>query len=429
MTKSSLGNTNYHCPIALEDITGVMQWTDGFPFNAYGRASHTDPNWGEVDINAYYSSPVFSPVDGKVDLVGKNQWARTSGDSVIGIIGDDGLYYRLVHVYGIKVAEGQRVSAGQEIAQMVSSAEVNSEGLICNLSQDSTAKECIKVHLHFERYVGYREDHSSPSTTQFVADHCNLVRPADDTNPEFPSLPTINCARIHGNNNIHRCFAEKPVCVPDCSEKQCGDDGCGNTCGSCTESKTCNNSGQCIEIQPSKTYNFVAGWNYMALPNNSPSISTSEFLQRVNSQKQDNYILSIWNTTLSSFTSISIDNSDIYGRDNQLSKSTPFFFRAPAEFKFKYKHSKDTSTSEITLSDGWNSTVFNSVSSKTPIDFIKTELSAYTTESYSKVYISKFESSKQVWKTYIYDAGREYGDQFEIEEDTPYFIFLGFSET
>jgi len=35
-------------------------------------------------------------------------------------------------------------------------------------------------------------------------------------------------------------------CVPSCSGKECGDDGCGGTCGTCEDGLTCDANGQCI---------------------------------------------------------------------------------------------------------------------------------------------------------------------------------------
>ncbi len=35
-------------------------------------------------------------------------------------------------------------------------------------------------------------------------------------------------------------------CTPDCSGKECGDDGCGGTCGECQDFEYCNSMGQCI---------------------------------------------------------------------------------------------------------------------------------------------------------------------------------------
>jgi hypothetical protein len=35
-------------------------------------------------------------------------------------------------------------------------------------------------------------------------------------------------------------------CVPKCDGRQCGDNGCGGSCGSCATGKSCNTSGQCV---------------------------------------------------------------------------------------------------------------------------------------------------------------------------------------
>lgn len=37
-----------------------------------------------------------------------------------------------------------------------------------------------------------------------------------------------------------------PTCTPDCAGRQCGDDGCGGTCGSCTAPAICDASGRCV---------------------------------------------------------------------------------------------------------------------------------------------------------------------------------------
>lgn len=40
-------------------------------------------------------------------------------------------------------------------------------------------------------------------------------------------------------------------CVPECTGKSCGDDGCGGSCGSCPGAETCDVSGQCVACTPS----------------------------------------------------------------------------------------------------------------------------------------------------------------------------------
>ena len=42
-----------------------------------------------------------------------------------------------------------------------------------------------------------------------------------------------------------------PPCTPQCAERQCGDDGCGGSCGDCEEGLICDaESGTCYECQP-----------------------------------------------------------------------------------------------------------------------------------------------------------------------------------
>ena len=37
----------------------------------------------------------------------------------------------------------------------------------------------------------------------------------------------------------------RPACVPMCTGRSCGDNGCGGTCGSCSTGQTCSSAGQC----------------------------------------------------------------------------------------------------------------------------------------------------------------------------------------
>ncbi len=51
-------------------------------------------------------------------------------------------------------------------------------------------------------------------------------------------------------------------CIPDCYNKICGGDGCGGSCGTCSNGETCNSSGQCIApcIHPEVVENCNEGW-------------------------------------------------------------------------------------------------------------------------------------------------------------------------
>jgi hypothetical protein len=56
------------------------------------------------------------------------------------------------------------------------------------------------------------------------------------------------------------------LCAPDCSGKQCGDDGCGGTCGICNDASLCSATGDCLNASEVCNYhldcdhNEVCGW-------------------------------------------------------------------------------------------------------------------------------------------------------------------------
>jgi hypothetical protein len=54
-----------------------------------------------------------------------------------------------------------------------------------------------------------------------------------------------NCKKIKNKKKRKKCLKKKAKpCVPDCAGKVCGDDGCGGSCGTCTDLRTCQ-GGQC----------------------------------------------------------------------------------------------------------------------------------------------------------------------------------------
>jgi hypothetical protein len=45
---------------------------------------------------------------------------------------------------------------------------------------------------------------------------------------------------------IEKCHDGKCICIKDCTDKECGSDGCGGSCGSCTGNTTCS-MGKCVD--------------------------------------------------------------------------------------------------------------------------------------------------------------------------------------
>lgn len=51
----------------------------------------------------------------------------------------------------------------------------------------------------------------------------------------------------------------RPTCVPACSGRECGSDGCGGSCGSCTGTETCSAAGQCEGASGGTVVTIYAG--------------------------------------------------------------------------------------------------------------------------------------------------------------------------
>jgi hypothetical protein len=54
-----------------------------------------------------------------------------------------------------------------------------------------------------------------------------------------------NCKKIKNKNKRKKCL-KQARCIPTCAGKQCGDDGCGGSCGSCTDPCTECTDGVCV---------------------------------------------------------------------------------------------------------------------------------------------------------------------------------------
>lgn len=64
------------------------------------------------------------------------------------------------------------------------------------------------------------------------------------------------CANGQACDGAGQCV----MCTPDCTNKMCGDNGCGGSCGTCTGQLTCNGAGQCVGCTPDCT-NKMCGDN------------------------------------------------------------------------------------------------------------------------------------------------------------------------
>ena len=111
-----------------------------------------------------------------------------------------------------------------------------------------------------------------------ACDNCPTNANADQANSDgdvygdvcdaYPNTSApLSCLRnydpvcgIDGNNYSNACFAQLynvqvdyngqcGNCVPDCAGCECGDDGCGGSCGTCPNGETCNSNQLCVECQ------------------------------------------------------------------------------------------------------------------------------------------------------------------------------------
>ena len=59
-----------------------------------------------------------------------------------------------------------------------------------------------------------------------------------------PELDELSCDTPTGHQSDWCVCALPTDCVPDCTDKECGNDGCGGSCGDCPDSASCN-QGEC----------------------------------------------------------------------------------------------------------------------------------------------------------------------------------------
>jgi hypothetical protein len=112
--------------------------------------------------------------------------------------------------------------------------------------------------------IGFRHEHTRPEAgTCFEDNNWRALTPYDQASVmHYPQCNGISswalvltdydkqgCASLYGAPG----GTTTPTCNPACSGKQCGDDGCGGSCGSCSSGTSCSASGTCVAPTPSCT--------------------------------------------------------------------------------------------------------------------------------------------------------------------------------
>jgi len=99
-------------------------------------------------------------------------------------------------------------------------------------------------------------------TTQSCLNLAGMV----GTNPQQPISGTLyKCTRQNTWTAFYTPYAyPHPLrgdCIPSCTGKACGDDGCGGSCGKCQTGDTCNSQGQCVATCTPSCIGKVCGDN------------------------------------------------------------------------------------------------------------------------------------------------------------------------
>ena len=130
------------------------------------------------------------------------------------------------------------------------------DGDVCTIDSCLASSGCVHP---------YKCDDFNPCTTDICDPQtldCSYEAACDDANEctDDSCVPNLEigegeCVFMPDNTNecddgdpqtMNICLdGECVVCVPDCNDKECGEDGCGGSCGECPEGQTCNEGGQC----------------------------------------------------------------------------------------------------------------------------------------------------------------------------------------
>ncbi len=98
------------------------------------------------------------------------------------------------------------------------------------------------------------------------------------------------------------------ACVIECTNKQCGNDNCGGSCGICSSSQICNTSGQCL-VQSSSTNSPVLNFSDLI---SGPKTGNADGAGGLTSSEHGS-IITVWGVNLGETQK----NSKVYFRDSQ----------------------------------------------------------------------------------------------------------------
>lgn len=90
--------------------------------------------------------------------------------------------------------------------------------------------------------------------------------PVPDVEACAPACESVQCGDDGCGGSCGECADAQHICeggacecVPDCSGKLCGADGCGGGCGECAEGESCDPDGQCVWTPADGTYSGPSG--------------------------------------------------------------------------------------------------------------------------------------------------------------------------
>ncbi len=100
---------------------------------------------------------------------------------------------------------------------------------------------------------------SASSTSTSSADGGSSASSAEGGGPSSSGDPTSSTGEGAGTTTSSGggSSTSSGACVPDCGDRLCGDDGCGDECGECAGEQACSGEGQCIDVDPGAMSFFV----------------------------------------------------------------------------------------------------------------------------------------------------------------------------